>query len=67
MRKVNGSELVNLFLDAGPGNRHEEKMTLIELGWDGQQGKELETFMEDEYKEWVWNHLDGAISFVDEE
>lgn len=67
MRKVNGSELVNLFLDAGIGNRHEEKMTLSELGWDGQQGKELEKFMESEYKEWAWNHLDGAIIFADEE
>ena len=67
MRKVNGSEVVNLFLDTGYGSRYEEQMTLSELGWDGQQGEELTAFMEKEYREWAWNHLDGAITFADED
>ena len=41
-------------------------MTLLDLGWEGQQGKELEAFMQNEYQEWVWNFVEGSIVFADE-
>lgn len=64
MRKVDGTELVDLILEYPfPGEVEEETATLLELGWKGEQGEALEKFMDDAYKQWAWEYLEGSISF----
>lgn len=48
------------------GSTVEETLTLEELGWEGQQGDELEEFLQSAYRDWVWENIDGSVNFVDE-
>lgn len=68
-RTVDGTESVDLWFKAPDGDAQgiSDTLSLRDLGWDGEQGDELEEFMENAYKEWVWEQLDGYIKFSEEE
>lgn len=68
MRKVDGTEKVNLSVQTNRvGSLIEDTLTLNELGWDGEQGEELEKFMQEAYEAWIWENIEGHLDFQDEE
>jgi hypothetical protein len=49
------------------GANHEDEFTLEELGYDPKVDKDLEAFLEKEWKEWSANFIDGGWSFNKED
>ena len=64
---VDGSETINFYLELGYGTDVEESGSLLDYGWDGEQGEELDKFLNDVYLELVFNNVSGSLSFEDEE
>lgn len=44
------------------GAKHDETFTLNELGYNPETDKDVEAFLEEEWKEWSANYIDGGWS-----
>ena len=67
MNNVDGSEKVVLSVRTNKlKSEVKETLTLDDLGWNGEQGEELQIFMDEAHKEWVWENIDGYIELVEE-
>ncbi|EOW9527463.1 DUF7167 family protein [Bacillus cytotoxicus] len=49
------------------GANHKDEFTLEQLGYDPKIYKDLEAFLEQEWKEWSANFIDGGWSFEEED
>ncbi|MCC2453313.1 DUF7167 family protein [Bacillus cereus] len=49
------------------GANHKDEFTLDQLGYDPKIDKDLEAFLEQEWKEWSANYIDGGWSFEEED
>lgn len=66
-RQVDGSEIINFKLELGYGQDVDESGSLLDYGWDGEQGDALDKFLNEIYLEFVFNNVSGSLSFEDEE
>ncbi|PFK62352.1 hypothetical protein COJ09_06875 [Bacillus thuringiensis] len=48
------------------GAKHDETFTLDELGYDPKVDKDVEKFLEEQWREWSNNYIDGSWSFAQE-
>lgn len=66
MKDVREDQYVNMTIKMDyQGIVHEEETTLGELGWNGQQGEELEAFMNHVRDRWTLAMVESDIEFVD--
>ncbi|WP_432702651.1 DUF7167 family protein [Lysinibacillus sphaericus] len=49
------------------GAEWEDEFTLEELGYNPEHDKDLEAFLEQEWKEWAANYIDGGWSFINKD
>lgn len=63
---VDGTEKINLFLELGYGQDVEESGTLLDYGWNGEQGEALDAFLKGVYLEFVFNNVSGSLTFEDD-
>ncbi|MEH7186499.1 DUF7167 family protein [Bacillus toyonensis] len=48
------------------GAKHDETFTLNELGYNPETDKDVEAFLEEEWKEWSANYIDGGWSLKED-
>ncbi|MEH6978336.1 MULTISPECIES: DUF7167 family protein [Bacillus] len=48
------------------GAKHDETFTLNELGYYPETDKDVEDFLEQKWKEWSANYIDGGWSFEED-
>lgn len=63
---VDGTERINFFLEFNVGQEVEESGSLLDYGWAGEQGKDLDDFLKAVYLEFVFDHVSGSVTFEDE-
>ncbi|TCI99978.1 DUF7167 family protein [Cytobacillus praedii] len=65
----NGEREVTFSLCIGLQGKREETFTIKQLGImpeEYETEEELEKLLEEEWKEWIWNYIDGGIDLNDQ-
>lgn len=63
-----GERKVKFTLSIGyHGANHEDEFTLGELGYDPEYDLDLEKFLDEQWREWSGNYIDGSFRLEEED